>query len=91
MKNFALEININKYFDMTHKDLELEATRQLVNYSRKEGKNLIETLTNEGKISMDKLKQLLYLIDNPQASPVPNDMVSEMVNGNIMVFKPAKL
>lgn len=91
MKNFALEININKYFDMTYKELELEATRQLVNYSRKEGKILIETLSREGKISMDKLKQLLYLIDNPQASPVPNDMVSEVINNNTMVFKPAKL
>ena len=91
MKNFALEININKYFDMTYKEIELEATRQLVNYSRKEGKNLIERLSREGKISMNKLKQLLYLIDNTQASPQPNDMVSEMINGNIMVFKPAKL
>lgn len=91
MKNFALEININKYFDMTQKEIELEATRQLVKYSRKEGKNLIEMLSIEGKISMDKLKQLLYLIDNPEASPQPNDMVSEMINGNIMVFKPAKL
>jgi len=91
MKNFAFEININKYFDMTYKEIELECTRQLVNYSRKEGKNLIETLVKEGKISIDKLKQLLYLIDNPAASPEPNNMVSESIGKNINIFKPAKL
>lgn len=86
--DFNFKMTLDEYFQWDYERKDIECTKQIVQYTRHNGTNFLKGMLKEGTLKQIKYDQIMYLVNNPDAEPELNYMVSIKINGYRVTFVP---